>query len=275
MAVRFAGAFESTPGTRPPDVNFTCSHPLVLPNMLMIVWDRNSPLARNADFRHAMSQLMPRHALVSAGAAALAEVATSPVPHNHPGFDAKSPVHAFDLRSASLALNKLGYRRQTAGSPRLDKQGDPLHLLLLTQNQVPGLAEKVIVDAISAVGINIQIKSALSPGEKADGMLANLAVDWPRVNFLPYLHSDAESAWPVATVSGNELDRALEKYAESLTNAKPDWALLGNVQRHIEEIEPVTVLLQQKACLETPTSLKLAKGIISQRDPDWFRQMLF
>lgn len=275
MVVRVAGNVTSNPATRPPDANVSCSHMIDLPNLLMIVWDNRSPVASRVEFRRAVTQLMPRSALASAGAASLAEAAASPVPRNHPGYDSRLAFQGFDLRAASLALNKLGFRRPSAREPRLNEQGEPLRLVLLTQNKTPGLAEKVILDSFSAVGISVEVKSELADGERVDGMLANFAVDWPRVSYMPYFHSGATVNWPVHPVVDKNIDRDLEKYASSITYAKPDWSLLGAVQRHLVELEPATVILQQKACIDNTVGFKLAKGSISQRNPDWFRQLLF
>ena len=273
--VRFAAAVTSSPATRPPDASFACSHTLELPNLLMIVWDKRSPLGGRTEFRRAVSQLMPRSALASSGAAALAEIANSPIPKNHPGYDAKLPPQGFDLKAASVALNKLGLKRASSTSPRLDERGEPIKLTILTQSNQAGLAEKVIMDALSAVGIAVEFKTQITAGEKVDGMLANFAVDWPRVSYLPYFHSSAKLEWPVQPVTDKNLDRDLEKYAISITYQKPELGLLGAVQRDFADLEGVTVLLQQKACIDNPANFKLAKGIISQRNPDWFRQLLF
>ncbi|MEN9835677.1 MAG: Bacterial extracellular solute-binding protein family 5 Middle [Pseudomonadota bacterium] len=273
--VRFAGAVNSSPAVRPPDASYSCAHTLELPNLLMIVWDKRSSLGGTAEFRRAISQLMPRSALASSGAAALAEIANSPIPKNHPGYDAKLPPQGFDLRAASAALNKLGLKRASSTSPRLDERGEPIKLTFLTQSNQAGLAEKVILDSLSAVGIAVDFKTQIAAGEKVDGMLANFAVDWPRVSYLPYFHSGAKLEWPVQPVTDKNLDRDLEKYAVSITYQKPDWNLMSAVQRDFADLEGVTVLLQQKACIDNPANFKLAKGSISQRNPDWFRQLLF
>ncbi|MBM4251230.1 MAG: hypothetical protein FJ146_04625 [Deltaproteobacteria bacterium] len=275
LYVRFAGAVSSSPAVRPPDASYSCSHTLELPNLLMLVWDKRSPLGSQAEFRRAIGQLMPRSALASSGAAALAESANSPIPKNHPGYDAKLPPQVFDLKAASAALNRLGLKRVTSTSPRLDERGEPIKLTFLTQSNQAGLAEKVILDSLSAVGIAVEVKTQIAAGEKVDGMLANFAVDWPRVSYLPYFHSGAKLEWPVQPVTDKNLDHDLEKYAISITYQKPDWSLLSAVQRDFADLEGVTVLLQQKACIDNPANFKLAKGSISQRNPDWFRQLLF
>lgn len=273
--LRYANTVNSLPATRPPDVNFGCQHSLDLPNLLMLVWNNKSDLGKYPEFRRAVGALVPRGALVNAGAAALAEASSSPVPRQHPGFSAQTTIRPFDIRGASLALNKLGYRRKTGGAPRLDASGKPLHLLLLTQSKSQGLAEKVLIDALSAVGIAVDVKSELPQDEQADATLANFTVDWPRVSLLAEFHSGMEGGAPVMAQGDKILDRQLEQYAASLTTATPDFTLLGAIQRRLAELEPVTVLLQQKACIDSGTGFRLARGSISQRDPDWFRQLLF
>jgi hypothetical protein len=51
--------------------------------------------------------------------------------------------------------------------------------------------------------------------------------------------------------------------------------LLASIHRRLAALEPATVLLQHKACVDATASLRLPPGNLSQRDPDWFRQLLF
>jgi len=270
---RYANSFSGNPARRGPLDPAVCAHPIELPYATMIIWNPARGPTANKDFRRLLTQLVPRRALATAGAAFLADVATGPIPQSHPGYDPKAVQPKFNIQAASAGLLRLGYRRRTADAPRVDARGVPLKLVLLTQPSSPGLTEKVISDAYSAVGINIVFKTQLARGEVPDGVLASFALDWPRVNFLGNFHSGAAHPSPFWPLDDKGLDSELENYAVSLTQEKPDFSLLGAVQRHLNSLQPITVLLQQKACMESGP-LKIAKGGLNLKNPDWFRELL-
>src|SRR5206468_12717960 len=132
-----------------PDKGSGCSRTLDLPYATMIVWNPTRPPTDRKEFRRLLTQLVPRGMLVSAGAAALADVASAPVPRQHPGYDPKVTARPFDIKAAAAALNQLGYRRKSPVSPRTDATGKPLKLTLLAPGGGAGLPEKVIMDSFS------------------------------------------------------------------------------------------------------------------------------
>jgi ABC-type transport system substrate-binding protein len=290
LELRYASSLSGSPAERAPDAGSGCGRTLDLPYATMIVWNpRKAPTGDKA-FRHIMTQLVPRGTLANAGAGSLGDVDSAPVPRQHPGFNPKIATRPFDMKAAADGLNRLGYKRKTADSPRLTPDGQPLKLTLVSLMPAPpenagshgsepppgpGLVEKVIMDAYSAVGITVEFKNGASSTDDADGVLAAFALDWPRVSFLGNLHSAAAAPAPFWPLKDPDLDHLLETYAASLTMEKPNFGLLAAVHKRIAELEPVTVLLTHKACLETGAGLRLAKGPLTQKDPDWFRQLLF
>jgi hypothetical protein len=278
IELRYANQVKSTPDMRLSDKGAGCATMLELPQMAMIVWNTHSGPMANPAMRRAFSQLIPRTALVTAGAAYLAEVAVSPVPREHPGFHSQSSVHGFDLHAVSVALNGLGYRRKTAGAPRLSIAGEPLKLTLGTAEAVPNVLEKVLADSFSAAGISLEFRLKGQQGKDlppVDGTLAAFAIDWPDVNLLGNFHQSSIGKEPFMPLNDADLDRHLERYAVSLTTPLPDFNSLIQVQKRLAELEPITVLFRQKACLVSGSALHLPNGSLNQRDPDWFRRLLF
>jgi hypothetical protein len=139
----------------------------------------------------------------------------------------------------------------------------------------PGLAEKVVSDTFSSLGISTVYKpvSDMAPGA-ADGVFAAVQFDWPRADLIGTLHSRAENPAPFYKLNDDQLDALLERYALSTTEEKPDMNALGAVHRRLFELEPMSVLLQHRACVESGGGLKLPSKGINVRDPDWFRKIV-
>lgn len=277
VELRYASAITSTPEQRPSDRGSGCNRTLELPQVAMIVWNTQNGLMANPGLRRALSALIPRAALVAAGTAQLAEVTSSLVPHEHPGYHHQTSTHGFDLHAASAELNRLGYIRKTSGSPRLDSAGAPLTLTFVAYGPSPNLAEKVLADTFAAVGIRLEFRVGSkqdADSQLFDGTLALFDIDWPRLNLLGNFHRGRKVYGPFNAPSDAELDHLLERYAASLTTLLPDFTSLMQVQKRLAELEPVTVLFRQKACLESGPAVRLPAGSLNLRDPDWFRRLL-
>lgn len=275
LEFQMAEAFGGDPATRASDTGAACGRTFDLPYMTMIAWNvQRAPLTEVA-FRQALTQLTPRGVLATSAAAALADTATAAIPKGHPGYDGKLSPRPFDFQAAAQALTKLGYKRPAADGPRLRPDGKPLQLELSTQPGSSGLMEKVIVDAYASVGIVVTFQTAgASNAPDLDGALGVFAMDWPRASLLADLHGGAEDAtfW---SPRDQALDQALEAYARSVTEPVPDFKLLGRVHQRLTQLEPMTVVLQHKACVQAGTGISVAHGALDPKDPDWFRQLLF
>ena len=269
---------------RTPDAALSCAHPLDLPYATLILWNPTKGPTKDPEFRHLLTQLVPRGPLASAGAGRLGDVASAPVPRSHPGYDPKVGTRSFDMRAASASLNNLGYRRKTAGSPRLDAQGQPLEA-----------GDRRTVGASGGPNLRRK-KSSPTPFRRSASRRSSARKqegddsDWPAsprrrardlrsrlaARQLPReLHSRAVATAPFWPLGDAALDQELERYAASLTTAAPDFTSLARIHRRLAALEPATVLLQHKACVGATANLKLPKGNLNQRDPDWFRQLLF
>lgn len=270
--LRFPSTIDGTLAERGAKTVARCERAVELPYATMILWNtRHGPTSDRA-FRQLLTQLTPRGALVNEAAVTLAQVGAVPIPRQHPGYNGEVRARPFDIKAVSEGLSRLGFRRKTASSPRLDPKGEPLRLTLRTQTNSSGLVEKVITDAFSAVGIDVKFTRE-STGD-LDGVLAAFELDWPRVSFIGNFHSRVADTAPFWSPGDAKLDKLLEAYARTLTTAEPDFGVLGQIQARIADLEPVTMLLQHKACVQAGPGLKLAKGV-NQNDPDWFRQLLF
>lgn len=275
LALRAASTLGGTPWTRLSDDKPKCTTTLDLPSATVIAWNPKQGAATDQALRALLTELTPRGELVRTGAAALGELISAPIPKQHPGYDPKLSVRPFNIDNVSASLHKLGYQRLDAYAARMDKQGKPLRLTLVAANGEPGLAEKVVADTYSAIGISTTFKSAteVSP-DAADGIFATVQLDWPRSDLMGTFHSRAVDPKPFYRLDDQKLDALLELYALSLTEVKPDFAALTAVHRRIFELEPMTVLLQHKACVEAGGGMKLPPKGISVRDPDWFRKLI-
>ena len=276
LALKLASTADVVPELRGLSAGPRCGRTIDLPVATMIVWNPSRRPTSDPAFRKALTQLIPRGLLTVTGTAALAELASAPLPRQHPGYNVAIPPRLFDIKSASASLTELGLKRRTPGSPREDGEGHAVRLSLATPPGGGGLAAKVIGDAFAAVGIGVQFRETQgAPDADVDGILATFTLDWPRASYLGNFHSRAVSPAPFWRLGDSDLDGKLDAYARSLTLAQPNFSLLTEIHRRLAEIEPATVLFQSKGCLEAGASLRLPKGNLNQKDPDWFRDLLF
>lgn len=269
IAFRHAAQFDGAPHGGDNDAPPGCSQLIELPLATVIAWNTTRGVTADPAFRALLTQLTPRGALVRSAAATLGELLSAPIPRLHPGYDGKILVRPFDLDAVSRALDGLGYTRKTPAAPRAAKDGTALTLRIVADSGAGSLAAKVLVDAFAAVGIAVTFLDEANLTEKdlraADGHLAAVALDWPRADFLANFHSKASEPGPFWPLADAALDQALERYALSLTTATPSFQALAVVHKKLYELEPVTVILQHKACFERN---------VNPKDPDWFRHII-
>src|SRR5690606_38550872 len=173
----------------------------------------------------------------------------------------------------SEALSRLGYKRETPSTPRLTPTGEPLVLKILTETEKDGLIEKVLADSFASVGIAVEFIRTKPGYPHVHGVLTGLRVDWPRVNFLPHLGTN-EVDFPLFVLEDTKLQQAMQASAATLSSQKPNFDLLQTVHERMYELEPFTVLMQHKSCLDVEKSMKDKVQKIDVADPDWFRKLL-
>lgn len=281
ISFKLSSNFGGNPWTRPGDMQASCEATVDLPVATMIVWNTTDGPTKDPDFRRVLTQLVPRGPILRAGGAGLGELLSAPIPRNHPGYNQGLALRPSDLDAASKRLDQLGYKRSGAGMLRKVKGSQrELNLVIVGQNHTYELIEKVVVDAFQAIGIGVRFVSngnSLKSAEQWDGVIGTFDLDWPDSNLLLNFHSKLirnEADTIFKSVGDTGLDAMLERYAVSLTQRDPNFALLSSIHARLYELEPVTVVMQHKICLETGGALKVSKHSIDSRDPDWFRQLL-
>lgn len=253
--------------------NRVCTAPFELPIATVIGWNGRRGLTADPRVRGILTQLLPRGALLREGASALGELATAPIPTMHPGYDATVPLRSFDLQAASDALNGLGFRRKSPDTPRLDAAGQPLRLVLRTSSSTASLAGKVVADALASVGVGVVFAKPGEPG-LVDGELMSVALDWPGGDLLQDFHSRAADGGTLWALHDKALDQRLESYALSLTTATPAFATLAQIHKTLAAQEPVSVIMQHRACAVARGLPAWPKAGPDELDPDWFRRLL-
>jgi hypothetical protein len=243
-----------------------------LPLATIITWNSSAGVTATPEVRRALTQLTPRGELVRSGAASMGEVLSAPIPRVHPGYNRGMSVRPYSLEHASAALDALGLRREKADGPRLGKNGVPLKLELRSHGTSNPLLEKVLIDAFSLAGIGVEFSR--EENKVYNGVMAGVRLPAPEIDFIGNFHSKAPSVAPFWATQDHRLDVALEAYALSLTTEFPDFKLLQQVHRILYEVEPVTVLLQHRACLSTSGAGWEQVSKVDSRDPDWFRKLV-
>lgn len=269
-----ADAFGGNPATRTSDTSAGCDRIIALPLTTFIAWNTVQGPTADSRLRQVLTQITPRGVLAISAAAGLAEIATAPIPRDHPGYDTTLSPRPFDIDGAGAVLDRLGYRRPAPALPRQGLSGDPLRLIILAPDGAPGLVGKVVVDAYASVGIEVLFKRAPEAEEIPSGVLGAYLLDWPGASLLPSLHSHAVATTPFWSPKDSQLDRVLDEWGRSLTNAVPDAKRLAAVHKRVYELEPATVILQHKTCLKAGGGLSLGPRRFEARDPDWFRQLV-
>lgn len=248
----------------------SCRNDLSLPVFVALSWNPASPLAGNPSLRRLFAEITPRGELIRAGAAHLGDLASAPIPRYHPGYNKDIDVRPFDLTRTANALDKLGYRRARPNAPRSTPNGTPMTLLIRASDDAPSLPRKVISDAFASVGIALRFKA--NAGDNADGSLDSFVVPWtlfdPADLFSP--SAAPQNPWWSANTA-EALTSRVSAFSLALTRRRPDLNALRHIHRMIADDERVTILMQQRVCIESRAA---RPPTADYRDPDWFRAAL-
>lgn len=272
VAFRFGEDLHPSGHKRQLDEALVCSQPLDTPHITLIAWNPNSIWAKEPKFRKSMTHLLPRGALLRSGAGSLGDLVSGPLLRSHPGYNTNLKVPSYDPLLADKLLNSLGYRRSEDGYRRT-AEGQLIELKILVSDfEGSTLLRKVLDDSFRALGLKTIFTQ--NPGEKVDAKLTSIASSWPDANPSRFLHSQAsKTPWPWR-YSDQPLDQALDHYAVSLTHEKPDFRLLEKVHELVYKLEPFSILMQHRACVDIQLG-KSAKAPqkVSLRNPDWFSDL--
>jgi hypothetical protein len=268
VSFRFGDEMHPQTFERQIEEELSCPSSLDLPIMTMIAWNPEGTYTKDEMFRKAMTYILPRGALLRAGAGSLGDLISAPILRAHPGYKKSLLVLPYDLRKADAILNQMGFMRSEKDGYRRTANGEILEIAIATdQKRDSSLLRKVLDDSFRALGMKLRM---VDKDSKADGMLAGIAGSWPENDLAPLLHSKlSANVWPWA-YRFTEIDDALNRYNLSLTQAKPDFAILENIHDLVYKREPFSVLVQHKSCMQYGKGVSAPKAI-SVKKPDWIR----
>lgn len=270
---RFGEELHPSSHKRQVDEALHCEQALDTPLLTLIAWNPKGPWTSDANFRRAMTHLLPRGALLRAGAGSLGDLVSGPILRLHPGYKKNLLVPPYDMEKAQQILNKLGYGRSEVDGYRRTAKHEIMELKFLVHDfEGSTLLRKVIDDSLRAIGIKTNFTD--KPSEGVDAVLASVRSSWPDSNLSSFLHSQSpESPWPWR-YQDPAMDKALELYGLSLTQERPDFTLLEKVHEVVYKLEPFSLLMQHRMCLEA----QLGKGTqvkrASAKNPDWFGDLI-
>lgn len=268
------------------DKNSPCQQSVSLPFASMIRWNTKVGPTRASEVRKALTHLTPRGELIRAGAAGMGDLLSAPLPRNHPGYNRNVAVRSYQPEVAAALLDKAGYRRSALDLPRLDPSGKPLVLRIGVPEGTGALIQKVIQDAYMLAGAKVElvrVQRSASELTDANGLELNgvlTAIWWadPEVDF-------RASSAPSGTKEGNlsfwqdllddrGLADSLDAWLKSATVEKPNFALLQAVHSRLFELEPVTPLMQHRACAFFEGAGWHSARNLDPADPDWLRKLI-
>ena len=236
----------------------------------VLEWTR-SETARNQELRRLMNGLVPKATLLNSGAGKWGTVSPFLVPRRHPGYWRPKPSKRTGSGSFRAKLASLGYR-YLPDERRLfsDSKKSYFQLFMSTAlpDDSPQLVRKVLADSFEAAGVDVRL---VGNPALADAALTGYYLPLPEMDLLPDFHSSKRTGH-ILRYSDSALDGLLERYAASLTFERPDFLLLKKAQERLDLIQPVSVIMQHRVCLELSRGWKTAG--VDTNDPDWFRKLI-
>ncbi len=271
---RFGEELHPNRSKRQLDEALKCDQAIDTPFITLLAWNPAGRWTSDPTFRRAMTHLIPRGALLRSGAGSLGDLISGPILRAHPGYKRNLLVPAYDLGKAEQLLNKLGYKRSEQDGYRRTPQGELMELRILVHDfEGSTLLRKVLDDSLRAIGLKTVFTGKME--NNVDAVLASVASSWPDANLSSFLHSKSvDSPWPWRYQDA-ALDQALVTYALSLTRLKPDFTFLEKVHDLVYKLEPFSILMQHRVCLEAKLgAAEMRKLKIGVKNPDWFAELL-
>lgn len=269
VSFRFGNELHPLTYERQIEEEISCKTPLELPIVTLIAWNPAGRYTKDEEFRRAMTSILPRGALLRAGAGSLGELISAPIIKSHPGYKRSLFVLPYDLKKADSILNSMSLVRSEKDGYRRTPTGEVLEISIATDpSKNSSLMRKILDDSFRALGMRLQMVTDKS---KADGILTGIELNWPTNDLTSLLHSKkGQKVWPW-TYSFPEIDTAMDKYKLSLSQEKPDFALLQSIHELVMKREPFSVLVQHKSCMQYGKGVRPSAGVPNARDPDWVR----
>ena len=257
---------------RYPNHPIQCTRSIDFPIFSAILWNLQSPLAKESNFRKAMTHLSPRGGLLRSGAGYMGDLVSAPLLRAHPGYNRKVYIRPFDLATAETMLDGLGLSRKEPSGYRFDRSGALASLTIKIPSNANFQVPSVLGNSLDRVGLQHQFTNTEGPS-LPDGTLTGIITPWPSADLLDILrHLLKESDDESASKNLEKIEKLSIEYRLSLTQLKPRFDQLREIHRLSFNLEPVTILMQHRACLRSSTGRKIPKVII--RNPDWFKHLI-
>lgn len=273
VSFRFGEELHPSSYKRQLDEALVCAQPLDTPLITLLAWNPNGHWTKDPVFRRSMTHLLPRGALLRSGAGSLGNLISGPILRIHPGYNSRLKVPAYDPLLADKLLNSIGFKRSEDDGYRRTADGLLMEMKILVYDyEGSTLLRKVLDDSLRALGLKtIFTQNSRDP---VDAVLTSIVSSWPDSNPSLFLHSASKNApWPWR-YQDPQLDKALEHYSVTLTHQKPDFTLLEKIHDVVYKLEPFSILMQHRTCLEAQLGKgKTSRQEISLRNPDWFSDL--
>ncbi len=268
---RFGEEIHPSGYTRQIETVLNCDVKLDTNYVSLLAWNTRQGAAREVKFRNAMTAMIPRGAILRAGAGGLGDLISAPILRSHPGYKKTLLVPPYDPQKAENLLNSIGYKRAEDGFRR-DPQGNAFELRVFVKDfDGSTLLRKVLDDSFRAMGIRV-IFSNQKVGDY-DAFLASIETSWPDGELSSLLlNKGTNNEFPFDLIDGDTL-AFVRRYAQSLTSPKPDFHLLEKIHELIYSSEPFSILMQHRMCMDAKTASGRSPSFpsINQRNPEWFK----
>ncbi len=257
------------------DAQIPCDNKLDTVFISLLAWNLKGVYTSDSQFRNAMTMLLPRGAIMRAGAGGLGDLVSAPILRNHPGYNKTQLVTPYDPNKAESILKGLKFPRSEQDGFRRDSTGKPIELkIYVSDYDGSTLLRKVIDDSFRALGF----RTIFTNEEKVsvDAYLTVVRPNWPDGGLHHILQNGSKSYGWQWSIVNPELKAVIGAYKKSLTSFKPDFRLLEKIHEIASHEEYFSVLMQHRICLDSQDrqGKKVPLDAINQRNPDWLLSIL-
>jgi hypothetical protein len=274
LTFRLAANFGGSPWVRMSDEPIDCKQKLEIPNFLLLSWNSKLWPTNSAELRKVLTQLSPRGELLRSGAGSLGDLVSAPILRSHPGYNKSVLVRPFSLSDSVKELERLGFKRPSPARPRESGDDRELRLKIQVDEGLNGLIEKVIFDSFHSVGIGIERAKSDEPSSEVHGRLSGIFFASRHFDWFPILKAQGSSAVLLSFPDDQQLVDFAEKYSISLTEMKPRFELLRSLHQRFYELEPLVVLLHNRACVESSFKINASALESANTNPSWLTNIL-
>lgn len=176
-------------------------------------------------FRQAMSHAIDKHSILKTVYHGLARLSNGPYPTNAWYFNKDAEVYNYDTKKAEYLLNELGFSKNREGI--FARNGIPLTLELSTNYESKENVKiaQMIQNNLKEIGIRVAIKTyewqtfrhrIIEEGTFQSVLLSRKYLYDPDISQLYHSKEAKKGGWNFLYYKNNEIDRLLEKGAETV-----------------------------------------------------------